>query len=164
MKLTSPNLALQSISSTQLVDHIINSFQQPERVNLMLKLLHHHAIDEQQIRGQLAIKKTEQLIAVPTTDGCTFIHSNDLIRLESDSNYCWFHHADKGKVLVSKTLKYFELRLEKFNFIRVHQSHMINPNFILKFVKTDGGHLVMKDGSIIPISRNKRSVVMELLS
>jgi len=64
---------------------------------------------------------------------------------------------------VTKTLKEYEKMLNEYNFIRVHQSHLINANHIKEYIKTEGGYLVMKDGSHVSVSIRKKPMVMKLL-
>ncbi len=66
--------------------------------------------------------------------------------------------------MITKTLKYFDQILSGSNFLRVHQSHLINALFIKEYVKVDGGYLTMKDGTIIPISNRKKAEVVKLIS
>lgn len=101
-------------------------------------------------------------VAVPVTDGYEFIEVNRITYCQSQSNYTYIHLVDDHKLLVSKTLKEVERTLEKFFFMRIHQSYLINPNFMKKFSRRDGGFLVMKNGDNIPISRAKRNLVVNL--
>lgn len=101
-------------------------------------------------------------ISVPVTDGYEFIEVNRISYCQSQSNYTNLYLVDGSKLLVSKTLKEVENTLQKFFFLRVHQSYLINPNFMKKFSRRDGGFLVMKNGDNIPISRTKRSLVINL--
>ena len=61
---------------------------------------------------------------------------------------------------MTKTLKEFSQILESSGFLRAHQSHLINMEFIKEFVKTDGGYIVMVDGTNIPVSVRKRADVI----
>lgn len=105
---------------------------------------------------------TDNKIAIPTNEGFTIVNAEEIVRVESDSNYSWFILNGDRRLLVSKTLKEAEVQLEKFGFIRVHNSHLINQNQIEKYVKTEGGYLVLKDGTEIPISKRKRLEVLRL--
>jgi two-component system LytT family response regulator len=67
------------------------------------------------------------------------------------------------KMLVTKTLKEFDKMLSEFGFYRVHQSHLINIDYLKEYVKVDGGYLKMKDGTSVPISTRKKSSVLSLL-
>jgi two-component system LytT family response regulator len=102
-------------------------------------------------------------ISLHTQEKIHIINVADIIRCESTGNYTNFFLAGNRKLLVTKTLKEFDKLLEEFNFIRVHQSHLINFRQIKEFVKIDGGYIVMHDGSKIPVSVRKRPYVVKLL-
>ena len=87
----------------------------------------------------------------------------DIVRCESNGNYTTFYFKNGQKLLVTKTLKEYDQMLSEYKFARVHQSHLINAQQIKEFVKVDGGYIVMRDGSKIPVSLRKKSVVMKLL-
>ena len=65
--------------------------------------------------------------------------------------------------MVSKTLKYYSDLLKDNNFIRVHQSYLINKEYIKEFIKSDGGYLVLKDNSTVPISSRKKPEIISIL-
>jgi two-component system LytT family response regulator len=98
-------------------------------------------------------------IAIPTLEKTYFISPKSLIRCESESNYTWFYLENGEKILASKTMKSFEHILLDQNFIRVHRSHLVNKNFIVRVEKAD--NLLLKDGSLIPLARNKKSTFLE---
>ncbi|MFN5982030.1 MAG: LytR/AlgR family response regulator transcription factor, partial [Fluviicola sp.] len=81
---------------------------------------------------------------------------------EADSNYTEIHLTNGKKVVSSKTLKEIELVLLTSSFIRVHKSHLINLNFIKKYIKGDGGMLVLNDDSMIPVSRSHKDELTKL--
>ena len=85
------------------------------------------------------------------------------MRCESDSNNTIFYLADGQKVFVTKTLKYFTDMLKNYQFLRVHQSHLVNLQCISAFMKADGGYLVLKNGDNVPVSVRKKVEVMEIL-
>ncbi len=120
----------------------------------------------QDIEGLLGYLKKEGFmeskISVPVSDGYEFVEVNRIIYCQSESNYTTFYLEGGTKILVSKTLKEAERVLENFFFIRVHQSYLVNPNFMKKFSRRDGGYLEMKNGAILPISRAKREMVVNL--
>ena len=102
-------------------------------------------------------------IGVPVADGLTFIPINEIVRVEGDSNYSNIFLLNGTKHLVAKTLREYEEILDP-QFIRVHKSHLVNKDHIRKYVNTDGGYVVMADGSNITVSVRKRPEVMEKLS
>ncbi len=107
--------------------------------------------------------KPNEKLALHAQDKIQVVTINDIIRCESSVNYTTFYLKDGKKTVVSKTLKEFEDLLEPHGFYRVHQSHLINTRCIKEFVKVEGGHLSMVDGSIIPVSTRKRPEVMKML-
>ena len=103
----------------------------------------------------------EKRIALPLADKIEFIAINQVIRLEADGNYTRIFVEGKKEYLVCKTLKEYQEILERHNFLRTHQSHLINCRKIAAYIKTDGGYISMSDGSSVPISRQKRDEVMK---
>jgi len=95
-------------------------------------------------------------LAVPTKEGVEFIQMNDILRLEADGNYTFIYLKNGTKLYTSKTLKIFENLLPAARFYRPHQSHIINTLSMSKYVKNDGGYILMSDGSQIAIARSKR--------
>lgn len=67
------------------------------------------------------------------------------------------------KILVSKPLKEYEAMLDKDTFVRPHNSYLVNINEITRYYRGKGGYLVMKDGSIIPVSRQKKNDILDAL-
>ncbi len=104
--------------------------------------------------------KTKKLV-LKTSDSIHIVSLNEIIRCQSDKNYTHFFTINNGKIIVSKTLKEYEEMLSDFDFFRAHQSHLINLNFIKRFDKVEGGVLVMKDNSKVPVSFRKREELMK---
>ena len=102
-------------------------------------------------------------LSLHTSEKIIIIDIEDIIRCQSDNNYTTFYLQNKGKVLVSKTLKYYYDILKTLGFIKVHQSHLINKQFIKEYIKSDGGYLLLKDNSSIPISTRKRAEILGIL-
>lgn len=112
----------------------------------------------QSILGTLNTK--EQKIALPAPDGLLFVSMQDIVRCESDSNYTKVFFTNRDKMVICRTLKEIEELLGENHFVRVHQSHLVNMNFIKQFFKTDGGYLLLNDNSEIPISKSKKDFFM----
>lgn len=102
-------------------------------------------------------------LALHTQDKIHVVNIQDILRCESNVNYTEFYFAGNKKLLVTKTLKEFEDLLGDQGFYRVHQSHLINTKYIKEFVKSDGGYIIMQDGSNVPVSTRKRPEVMKML-
>jgi len=102
-------------------------------------------------------------IVVPTSDGMHVIKLSDIIRLESSSNYTTFHLNNQKSLLASKTLKEFDNMLSGYNFQRIHKSHLVNMNYLKRYVQTDGGYLILEDGSKIPVANRKKEQLLNTL-
>lgn len=87
----------------------------------------------------------------------------EIVRLESMGNYTYFFFANGEKLLITKTLKEYHELLRENNFLRVHQTHLINLQHLSSYIKTEGGYLLMKDGSRVPVSVRKKPLVMEAI-
>lgn len=102
-------------------------------------------------------------IAVPTTEGLLFFDISHIIRLEAQSNYTLIFFSDQSKLLASRTLKDFEDILPTDTFFRIHNSHMINLNFIKKYIRGDGGQVEMTSGDSILVSRRKKDEFLKII-
>lgn len=120
-----------------------------------------------QIKNLLANLQTPQAsqskVALPTLTGYIFIPIKDIVRCESDNTYTTFFMLDKRKVVVSKTLKECEQMLTDYHFFRVHNSHLINMDYITEYIKGEGGIVKMSDGSQIDVSRRRKDEFLRQL-
>ena len=103
-------------------------------------------------------------IILSTSEKINVIKVDEIIRCESDNYYTMFYFTNGKRLLVSKTLKEQEELLSEHNFIRPHKSHLINVKYIKSYLKTDGGVILMENGSKIPVSRRKKEYIKEILS
>ena len=102
-------------------------------------------------------------IAWPTSEGMEFLSTDQIIRCQSESNYTHIILRDSGRLLVSRTLSIVEEMIDSKSFLRVHKSHLINLKYIRRFVRNDGGYIVMDDGSQVPVSRRKKEDLVQLI-
>jgi len=102
-------------------------------------------------------------IAMPTMEGLQMIPIASIISCQSDSNYTILLLANKQKIVVSRTLKETENMLEDHSFFRVHHSYLVNLNEVTKYIKGEGGYLIMSDGSTVEVSRSKRELLLNRL-
>lgn len=103
-------------------------------------------------------------LALHTSDKIQIVNFNEIIRLEAMGNYTTFYLQGGSKVLVTRTLKEYDTLLSPSGFLRVHQSHLINLEFVAAYVKSEGGYISMKDDSHVPVSVRKKPKVTEILS
>lgn len=103
-------------------------------------------------------------IALNTAEGMLMVKPDMIVRCQSLSNYTKVFLKDGKQHVVTKTLKEVEEALAGLEFYRIHNSHLINLNHISRYVRTDGGFLVMSDGEELAISRNRKDGFMELFA
>ena len=101
-------------------------------------------------------------VALPIGNMLEFFDVDEILRVESDSNYSHIFLTNQKKITLSKTLKDVEENIKGAPFFRVHQSHLINTNLVDKAVKGENAYVVMKDGTTITISRNRKEEFFEL--
>ena len=107
---------------------------------------------------------TAHVIALPLADGLQVVSVNDIVYCKAERNYTYVHLVDNTFVLVSRQLKEFEKQLDRHGFFRVHHSAIINLKFIAKYVRGDGGYIIMKDGNSIEVSRQKKEEFLKLIN
>ncbi len=102
-------------------------------------------------------------LVLKTAESIYIVNTNDIIRCESDAGYTNFYLLNGKKILVSRNLKEYEDMLDGFGFYRIHQSNLINLKYIDHYNKIEGGSVVMKDNSCLPVSRRKKESFLKLL-
>jgi two-component system LytT family response regulator len=126
---------------------------QPALGNQLELLLHKLRLPAQQVKQ----------IALPTLDGLQMVPIDSIISCSASSNYSIIALKDEQKLTVSRTLKDIEEMLEEYSFLRVHHSYLVNLHEVRKYVKGEGGMLVMSDGSSIDVSRSKKEQLLKRL-
>lgn len=108
-------------------------------------------------------QKSEHRLALPTAKETRFVNPDQIFRCESSNAYTSFYLTDGAKIMVSKPIFEYEELLKDYGFIRCHQSHLVNKTKVKSWIKEDGGHLLLEDGSQVPVSRNKKETVAAAL-
>jgi len=108
---------------------------------------------------QSNFKKTEGKITLPQQDGFQVLDVADILFCKADDNYTEIFLEEK-KILVSKTLKYFEQALDDFPFSRIHKSYLVNVNEIKKYKKGKGGSVVLSNGKELSVSASRKAALL----
>jgi two-component system, LytTR family, response regulator len=117
------------------------------------------------LRDSMADSKSqENKIAVPTNDGFEFILIRNIIRIESSSSYSRIFLVGGHTLLVTRLLKDFEDILSGCRFFRVHNSHIVNLQHIRKYIRGEGGQVVMENGDMVDVSRRKKDEFISLFT
>lgn len=105
-----------------------------------------------------------EVIALPMADGLLVAQIADIMYCKAEKNYTYVHFTGKKTVLVSKQLKEFELLLVPHGFFRVHNSALICIAQVSKYIRGEGGYVIMKDDTAIEVSRQKKDELLKLLN
>jgi two-component system, LytTR family, response regulator len=122
----------------------------PQQISVLLQKLNHPTA-------------TVSKIAIPTMEGLQMVLVENIISCVSDSNYTVLCLKNKQKITASRTLKDIEELLEDYSFIRVHHSFLVNLNEVEKYIKGEGGYLLMSDQTTIDVSRSRKEMLLKRL-
>lgn len=100
-------------------------------------------------------------VALPTHEGHEIVTIAAIIRCAADASYTHFYMEGGHTLLICRTLKEVEQALEPSGFVRVHHSHLINPAYLRKIVRQEGGYLLMADGAQVPVTKLNRDYLLE---
>ncbi|MCD4696366.1 MAG: LytTR family DNA-binding domain-containing protein [Bacteroidales bacterium] len=147
---------LKPVDPQKLFDAINKAHHRVEQENISLKL---NALFANLENSASENKK----LVLKTAENIYIVNTNDIVRCESDAGYTQFYLLGGKKILVSKNLKEYEDMLDGYGFYRIHQSHLINLKYIDHYSKIEGGDVVMKDNSYLPVARRKKDSFLKLL-
>jgi len=156
--------ALQAFQLSAL-DYLLKPIEPELLINAVHKAITvdvSHTI-KQQVEIQLASLQAKQRIALPTLEGLEIFNLDDIMYCESDSNYTMFYLKNNSKFMVSRTIKEYEDILPEKQFVRIHKSYIINLLFVTKYIKGDGGDIVLSNGVCLPIARLRKDKLLEKL-
>jgi len=150
------------------LDYLLKPIDREElqkAVQKVVQLMHHPTSQQIEILLQKLNHPTIPInkIAIPTMEGLQMIFVESVISCASDSNYTILLLKNKQKIIASRTLKEIEEMLEDYSFARVHHSYLVNLNEVEKYIKGEGGYLLMSDGTTIDVSRSKKEILLQKL-
>ncbi len=101
-------------------------------------------------------------VTVHTTKGLLFIPMQNILWLESDNNYTTLHLLEGKSVLTSRSIGVFEELLQNFDFVRIHQSTIINLEHLQEYIRGDGGSVILTNGKELEVSRRRKTELLSL--
>lgn len=161
--------ALQAIKFSAL-DYLLKPFSQSDLTEALNRF--HEKKDKKQSSNQFEalfhnlknLQKDSKKIALPTLTGLIIIPVKDIIRCQADVNYTTLHLITQNQIVACKSLKEFDELLVDYDFLRVHNSHLINLNYVKNYTKGEGGVVTMLDGTEVDVSRRKRDEFLKRLA
>ena len=151
------------------IDYLLKPINIEELKTAVKKVVEKKAKSNQNLQLENLIQllknnQQEHRVALPSVQEIKYVSPSDIVRCESSNNYTTFYFSSGEKLIVSKPIYFYEDILQDYSFIRCHQSHLVNKKFIVSLVKEDGGYLLLKDNTRLPISKHKKESIKELLS
>ncbi|WP_156306173.1 LytR/AlgR family response regulator transcription factor [Sphingobacterium endophyticum] len=136
-----------------------------EELELAIRKLQNRITQKEKLKKVDLIESRPNMarIALPTAEGIHLVKRDDILRVEAMSNYSIFYLSNLSKIIVSRTLKEFELLLENTQLLRINRSVIVNLDYIVKYRKGEGGTVEMLDGSEIEVSPSKKKQLMDRL-
>lgn len=150
------------------IDYILKPVDPDELQAALQKARNATNIDDQNLAVSTLVDNkekpdAEKSIVLKDTETVYLVSTKDIIRCESEANYTKFYLVDGRKLTISKTLKEYDKLFEDQSFFRAHQSHLINLLHFDRYEKREGGMIIMKDGSSLPVAVRKKDALMQAL-
>lgn len=147
------------------LDYLLKPIDAGELVAAVLKVetqKHRPLPGQFQVLQQVTHRGSFTKLALPVQEGYELIAIDDIMRCEADDNYTHIYLKGHGKVIASRSLKELEVHLESFaSFVRVHHSHIVNLNEVTRYVRGEGGYVVMSDGTTVNVSRRRKDALLK---
>jgi two-component system, LytTR family, response regulator len=125
-------------------------FQLPQQLEILLHKLTHP-------------KKVNNKIAIPTMEGLQMVLVENIICCAAERNYTNLLLKKKDKITASRNLKDIEEMLEDYSFVRVHHSYLVNLDEVEKYIRGEGGYLIMSDKTMVDVSRSRKDILLKRL-
>jgi two-component system, LytTR family, response regulator len=150
------------------IDYLLKPIDRRELIAAVEKVRSSSAsVNTQQL--ELLLQKVQQplrpmqKIALPSIEGLEMVPVEHILYCESSDNYCYIFLKGGKKMLVTRSMKDMEEILEEHSFARVHRSFLVNLNEVERYVRGDGGYVMMSDGKMIDVSRSKKEELLKKL-
>lgn len=115
---------------------------------------------EKMLRSFMTDLSNSYKLALPTLDGLVFVNIKDVLYCEAMSNYTVFHTNDGKKYTVARSLKEYEGLLAEHNFFRIHNSYLINLREVKKYVRGEGGYVILNNDVSLDVSKRRKEAFL----
>lgn len=151
------------------VDYLLKPLTPPDIIQALNKVKQSLLLKDHDTRLKTLLENVaeplpqKQKIVLKTMDRIYSVYLNEIVRLQSEGSYTEVHLKDRKKIVVSRQLKEFDELLSESGFVRVHQSHLVNMEYIFCFQKSES-FVTMRDESVVPVSVRKRESLLQLIN
>jgi len=165
-----PNLSFKIIFVSAYDKYAIDAFKfsaidyllKPVEPDLLIKAVEKSNKENklESLEGKLNVllgnRKQIEKIALPSTNGLELVKVEEIIYCQADSNYTIFHLQNKQQIMVSRSLKEYDEILTPLGFYRIHQSYLVKLSFVKKYIKGEGGSVILENGKELDVSRRRK--------
>lgn len=173
-----PNLNFKIIFVSAYDKYAINAFKfsaidyllKPVEPELLIQAVKKSSKEDklEALEGKLNVllsnRKQVEKIALPSINGLELIKVNDIIYCQADSNYTIFHLQNNIQIIVSRSLKEYDEILSHQGFYRIHQSYLIKLSYVKKYIKGEGGSVILENGKELDVSRRRKDGFLQAIS
>ncbi len=149
------------------MDYLLKPIDESEFISTLEKIRLNQSAKESEKRLSILFHNLQsgpRRICIPDLNGFVYVAVNEIIRCQSNVNYTIIYLADGRKLTVARTLREFEDLLDGGDFFRVHNSHLININYIKRYHKGKGGMVVLTDDMEIEVSVRRKEEFLKRLN
>ena len=158
--------AIQAIRHSAL-DYLLKPVDKDELIKAVQRAKEHKnlkaSVRIHQLLGMLDTKQKGKRLALPTLEGFIMINTEDILYCKSDGPYCTFFFTNNKNLLISKTLKEAEEALQDTDFCRIHNSYLVNMKYVQKYIRGEGGEVILSNGINLPVSRTRKQEFLQWL-
>ncbi len=116
------------------------------------------------LENMAVVNPQSRRLVLPLMEGFDVVKMSDILYCEAEDNFTCFYFLDGHKSLICRNLKFYETALDSFGFCRVHRSHLVNLEYIKRYIRGKGGSVVMENGKEIMVSNNKREELVKRIT
>lgn len=168
-------VSFETIFTTAYSEYAIQAFRE-QAVDYLLKPIHIPFLQEAVIKAekQIGLKRNKvsaatpkpatNKISLPSQDGYQFIDIREIIRCEASGSYSVFYLTGNRKIVVSMRLKLCESKLPAHSFFRVHNSHIVNIQYVIKYQRGKTGAVILSDGTEIEVASSRKEAFLEVMN
>lgn len=141
------------------IDYLLKPIDVEEFKKAVQKALAEAPVQSDQVDLCCAVRGMDALpdrLAISSQDGLQIIDTNDILHCESESNYTKIFMRNNQKILVSRTLKDLEELLDNEVFFRLHHSHLVNLRSVRRYLRGEGGEVILENNAQVPVARSKK--------
>lgn len=103
-------------------------------------------------------------ISIPVSEGLLMLNTDDIVTCLAHDSCTQIVLSCGTRHIVPRVLKDYEALLSEFNFFRIHNSCLINLKHVKKYLRGEGGSVIMNDGQSCEVSRRKKTGLLDRLS